>query len=902
MLEQARAVAARDSGRLLVALPAQRRAPRLGPDRHAILCGVSDLPPTQASEKRWRHGDPEAAASPVTVGRCEIERELARGGMGVVYRARNTRLDRIVALKALPLHVAADPEARDRLEREARHLAALEHPHVAAIYGIEDAPGGAFLVLQHVEGQSLAQVLRGGPLSLLDRVGSLVNKSLVQAESQPRAAPRYRLLESVRQHAAALLHQAGESRAARDAHLQAYLAWMECAHRALGSAEAVPLAVFEVEHDNLLHGRHLVPPSVRRRLGSLPQLPVQKSPRRRVSASAGCPQKLVFVAGRHQSCDDASAWRWLGVSYPHDVFGHGRINLDHAMAPATRASIMKLHASRRSTDGLALPVDGAPTARRLDPELARRSSTNGTAGVGLALALALAVLAPSGVSAMPGARIYSEHGARPQATRLRNGGIAVATADVGPGLSQLLWLDPQGAISQSIELEEATLTFAAGIAEGGSGSVFTLWTTDVGARLLELKRSGLPGDAWQSDVPSDDLYRGTLLSLPDGGFLAAFAGSAEAVVSVTRFDASGVIAWEAARRSLEGACTVYAASLQPDGSVLLGGGARPVGQTAGFAWVMSFDATGAFSWEHASRDPALPGGHVAVASAPSPGDAYVAVRYNDRAELTRIGSDGAVRWCKAVTLATAQHASVMAAANGDALMAVETFERATSRYRTWIGRVTPDGDLRWQAFHDRFEGYAAGDWSLVETDDGEIVVIGKGRDGLWVIRLDANGEIPGCTSASHPSLAWEDVVPTVVTAVSIDDPLRAGWRRTTWRFGRLDSVMTGECSSVPPAEVSPPGAAQPLAFTSRETFTWEDGARSGATSFDVYRGDLADLPAGSTGDCFVEGAAVPGCRDDEPVPPSSGWFYLVAGSNEFGRGPLGSNSFGCVRIYRTPCP
>jgi hypothetical protein len=552
-------------------------------------------------------------------------------------------------------------------------------------------------------------------------------------------------------------------------------------------------------------------------------------------------------------------------------------------------------ASRWLTGKLTLPVHGASMTRRIAPKDACRSKMNGTAG--LALALALALLAASSATAIPGARVYSEHGAWPRAARLRDGRLAVATSDVGRGPSQLLWLDRQGSIIQSIGFDEAILKYVAGIAEGSGGSVFMLGTTDDGARLLELQESGLPGDAWYSDVPSDELYRGTLLGLPE-----VVSAVAEPVVSVTRFDASGAVAWEAARRSPEAGCAVHVASLQPDGGVLLGGWARPVGQTTSFPWVISFDATGAFSWEHASRDPALLGGRAAIAPAPSRGDAYVCVRYNNRAEVTRIGSDGAVRWCKAVTLGTAQPASVAAAANGDALVAIETFDTVERRYRTWIARVAPDGSLRWQAFHDRFEGYAGGEWSILETDDGEIVVTGKGRDGLWVIRLDANGEIPGCTSVSPASLAWEDVTPTVLTAVTVDDPLRAGWRRATWRLEPLDSVMTGHCSGVPPAEVSPSGAAQPLAFTSPQTFTWEDGALSGATSFDVYRGDLADLPAGSIGDCLFQGSVVPGCRDDEPVPASGGWFYLVAGRNDFGRGPLGRNSFGRVSICRTPCP
>ncbi len=84
--------------------------------------------------------------------------------MGVVYRARDTRLDRSVALKALPAAMANDAAARADFDREARLLASLEHPHVAPIYGVEDTPDGSYLVLQLVQGETLGRRLARGPL------------------------------------------------------------------------------------------------------------------------------------------------------------------------------------------------------------------------------------------------------------------------------------------------------------------------------------------------------------------------------------------------------------------------------------------------------------------------------------------------------------------------------------------------------------------------------------------------------------------------------------------------------------------------------------------------------------------------------------------------------------------
>ncbi len=94
------------------------------------------------------------------IGPYEITALLGAGGMGEVYRARDTKLGRDVALKTLPVLFVADADRRARLEREARALAALNHPNIAAIYGIEDASGTHALVMELVEGQTLDELIR----------------------------------------------------------------------------------------------------------------------------------------------------------------------------------------------------------------------------------------------------------------------------------------------------------------------------------------------------------------------------------------------------------------------------------------------------------------------------------------------------------------------------------------------------------------------------------------------------------------------------------------------------------------------------------------------------------------------------------------------------------------------
>ena len=97
-----------------------------------------------------------------TLGSYKIESLIGRGGMGEVYRARDTGLDRSVAIKVLPESFAANPERVARFEREARLLATLSHQNIAGIYGLEEAGGTRYLVLELVEGQTLKAHLEKG--------------------------------------------------------------------------------------------------------------------------------------------------------------------------------------------------------------------------------------------------------------------------------------------------------------------------------------------------------------------------------------------------------------------------------------------------------------------------------------------------------------------------------------------------------------------------------------------------------------------------------------------------------------------------------------------------------------------------------------------------------------------
>src|SRR5262249_52375134 len=106
------------------------------------------------------------SGTPSRMGAYPIERELGRGGMGIVYLARDPKLQRAVAIRVLPDLFAQDPERLARFEREARLLASLNHPNIAGIYGLEESDGHRFLALEYVEGETLADRIARGRVPL----------------------------------------------------------------------------------------------------------------------------------------------------------------------------------------------------------------------------------------------------------------------------------------------------------------------------------------------------------------------------------------------------------------------------------------------------------------------------------------------------------------------------------------------------------------------------------------------------------------------------------------------------------------------------------------------------------------------------------------------------------------
>src|ERR1700722_822559 len=102
------------------------------------------------------------------LGPYEILAAIGAGGQGEVYKARDIRLDRFVAIKVLPAHLSSRQELRERFEREARTVSSLNHPHICTLYDIGKQDGTDFLIMEYLEGETLADRLAKGPLPLSD--------------------------------------------------------------------------------------------------------------------------------------------------------------------------------------------------------------------------------------------------------------------------------------------------------------------------------------------------------------------------------------------------------------------------------------------------------------------------------------------------------------------------------------------------------------------------------------------------------------------------------------------------------------------------------------------------------------------------------------------------------------
>jgi len=130
-------------------------------------CATS-LPPSEdinvSRTKTIQKTKEKSALEKSFAGKYQIREELGRGGMGIVYKAEDTKLKRTVALKFLPPELARDKEARERFIREAQAAAALDHPNICTVYEADEAEGKAFISMAYIEGESLRKIITKGPI------------------------------------------------------------------------------------------------------------------------------------------------------------------------------------------------------------------------------------------------------------------------------------------------------------------------------------------------------------------------------------------------------------------------------------------------------------------------------------------------------------------------------------------------------------------------------------------------------------------------------------------------------------------------------------------------------------------------------------------------------------------
>src|SRR5262245_15888618 len=120
------------------------------------------------------------------LGPYEILAPIGAGGIGEVYKARDTRLERTVALKVLAVHLSGSPESRQRFEREAKTISQLSHPHICALHDVGREGDTEYLVMEYLEGETLAERLAKGPVLLEQtlRFGQQIADALQKAHRQ----------------------------------------------------------------------------------------------------------------------------------------------------------------------------------------------------------------------------------------------------------------------------------------------------------------------------------------------------------------------------------------------------------------------------------------------------------------------------------------------------------------------------------------------------------------------------------------------------------------------------------------------------------------------------------------------------------------------------------------------
>ncbi|MDQ7087671.1 MAG: PQQ-binding-like beta-propeller repeat protein [Acidobacteriota bacterium] len=365
-----------------------------------------------------------------------------------------------------------------------------------------------------------------------------------------------------------------------------------------------------------------------------------------------------------------------------------------------------------------------------------------------------------------------------------------------------------------------------------------------------------------------------LAVMPDGGFLlvgsTSFGEDSRDHGLAVRVDASGAIVWQRTFR-MQGADVFRAVVVLDDGGCLIAGQAHTIHSILPRGWLLRLDSQGEIVWHQELPFDSLEGGSFYDLILTPEGTALASGDYTPYGEQASEGwllafdpSDGSVFWQRSYGDFELErlYGSVCLADRGC------LFAGLTRSY-------------------SRGQLYSLNDTLILRTDDNASVS-------------------PACTIGGVPNAIAEQQPVTVESYAGVEGELldltvtMIGMQAVQVETSR-DEICTG-ATLFPPTEVSPAESLTPLLFTDATHLEWEAAAPSASDSFDLYRGDVADLGLGGAGVCLATGLTAPAATDEEQPAPAQAWFYLVGGVNAAGWGPLGVASDGSERQAATYCP
>jgi hypothetical protein len=433
--------------------------------------------------------------------------------------------------------------------------------------------------------------------------------------------------------------------------------------------------------------------------------------------------------------------------------------------------------------------------------------------------------------------------------------------------------------------------------------------------LLKLDPNGIV--EWQKSFDGAGGEFGKLvIETDEGGYLAAgdttAFGSSCTDVWLVKLDEMGAIEWQKAYGTAD--CDrVFSMHQTSDGGYVLAGHFSDSLGASGDGLVLKLDATGAIEWQtrfgvagtsnwddaRSIRDTA-DGGYIVVGVTQSFGGV------GQDGLLVKLDDSGALEWSIRYDGLRGQDGleDIWTTSDGGFIATGWRPTPTTARTQLWLMRLDDLGNVVWSRAYGGESGQAG--YAVQQTADGGFVVTGStdsfGTTGAWVLRTDSSGGI-----AASCTIGRDAPVLVVAVAMPTGNPGLAA-RPTTGesRAGQLVETASGASVTTrcigAPAEVSQPGSAQPLLFTDAVTLQWEDGFANNASTFNLYRGELTELPSGDFGSCLRSGIA--GTTEQGFDDPTAGedWSYLVTGVNPAGEGTMGSGSGGAPRQNASPCP